>query len=193
MKKWVLAMITVFLVTQIFCVRQSFAQSTDSKIESFTNEVMNKIKNADFENLFNDYYIPEKSENYTDKDIQNDKENIPIALKELLQNKLGLPENFTIVDNISERFVNVGISAGPAQALSGPFVSCDYKVKFAKFGDGYITVAVHISGEKILIKFIQADLPESNPASLKIAQDFAKFMTNIFEEQQKKDSLSASK
>jgi len=176
----------LFLVTQTFLAQRSFAQQEDSKLESFSYEAMNKIKNADFENLFSDFYLPKE---YTEKDIQNDKEAITAGLKELVQNEIGPLESFINIDSVSEQLIAIDISTGSPQTTGNlPSTNFFYKATFAKLGDGYILIRVYKEDKKLFIKNISMGLPVSNPKSIEIAQEFGRFMMNIAAEQQKRNT-----
>ena len=160
-------------------------------IKSFNDTMMGKLKNGDFENLFNDFYIPK---DYNKKDIQNDKETIIAGLRELIQNELGLPDKFSGVNAVTEKLITINLATGTHQTVvSLPSRNFFYKVTFSKFGDGYIEVGVSDDGEKSVIKNINIGLPSSDPNSMHIAQYFGKFMMGIAMEQQKRNSSPAAK
>ena len=109
MKKIGLIISVLFFAIQFFAVQHSFAQTADSSLESFSDQTMTKLKNADFISLSNDFYFPRE---YTEKDIQNDKEGVITPLKEFVQNRIGMPENFSRVNSITEQFQMVGLGTG---------------------------------------------------------------------------------
>ena len=188
MKRIGLITLAFFLVTQIFLTNQSFAQQKDSKLELFSNQTMDKIKNDDFENLFSDFYLPKE---YTEKDTQNDKEAVTVGLKELIQNEMGLLENFSSIDSVTEKLITLNIATGSPETTGNlPSTNLFYKAMFTKFGDGYVAIGIYKEGEKLFIKNITFGLPASSPKSIEIAQDFGRFMMNIATEQQKRNTSS---
>jgi len=177
MKRIELIILLVFLVMQFFVVQQSFAQPTDSSLESFSDQAMNKLKNADFVSLSNDFYFPKE---YTEKDIQNDKEGVITILKEFVQGNIGMPENFLRISSIAEQFRVIDFGTGTLETAknltSSPLF---YKAQFSKFGNGYVTVEVHQEDGKFFIKTIAIALPVSNPKSAEIERNYVKFMRNM--------------
>lgn len=184
MKKIGLIIMVLSLVIQVFPMKNSFAQSADSRLESFSSQTMDKIKNADFESLFNDFYLPK---GYTEDDTQKDKEAIIAGLRELIQNKTGVLEEFSSVGAVAEKLIMINISTGSPQTTGNlPSTDLFYKVMFKEFGYGYITIGCYKEGDKLFIKNIIVGLPVSNPYSMGIAQDFGRFMMNMAVEQQKR-------
>lgn len=188
--KTFLSILLVFLIAPI-CFSETILlqdeQPSSITLESFVDSVVNKLKNADFESLFNDFYIPK---DYNNKDIQNDKEAITSGLRELIQNTLGLPDNYSRMDNIIEQLITVKLGTGTHETtVSLPSQSLFYKITFSKFGDGYINIVIYKDGRKFRVTNIIVGLPVSNPKSLQITQDFVRFMMGIAVQQRRRDLL----
>ena len=191
MKRLYLVAIVFFLFIQPFFVKQLLAQLADPKLEAFSAQALDKIKNADFDSLFNDFYIPKEN---TAKDTDNDKEAIVSGLKELILNQLGTFEDFSSISSIAEKVYTLNMITGSPQTTGKiPSTNLFYKVTFAKFGNGYIAIGVYSGREKLLIKDITIELPISNPKSEEIVKTFEMFMMNIAAEQQKNDTVSIPK
>ncbi|MFA5338823.1 MAG: fibronectin type III domain-containing protein [Candidatus Omnitrophota bacterium] len=158
-------------------------QPVDLKLEAFSAQAMNKIKNADFNNLFNDLYIPKEN---TAKDTENDKEAIVSGLRELIQNKLGMPKDFSNINSVAENALTISMATGSPQTTGKiPSTNLFYKVTFPKFGHGYIAIGVYSGSDKLYIKDITIELPISNPKSGEIVKTFEIFMMDIAAKQQK--------
>lgn len=153
--------------------------------DDFANQAMLKIKNVDFDKLFDEYVLPK---NYTAQNIQSDKEAITKAFKELIQNKIGSLESFAKIESTSEQIVTMDIATGSQETTGNlPSTNVFYKANFSKLGNGYVLIGIYQEGEKLFIKNITIGLPKANPNSVKIVQDLYKFMTDLATEQQKRD------
>ncbi|MDD5583682.1 MAG: hypothetical protein PHV55_01315 [Candidatus Omnitrophica bacterium] len=167
------------------------SQISDASEESFADKVIGKLKSADFESLFKDFYIPK---NYDARAIQDDKEAITAGLSELIQNKLGALENYSRVSVVTEQLMTLDLSTGTPE-IAARLVSRNffYKVVFSKFGAAYINVGISDDNGKTVVKNIIVGLPISDSKSKGVALDFLKFMSDIAEKQQKRDPAPVQK
>lgn len=167
------------------------SQVSDASEESFADKVMGKLKSADFESLFKDFYIPK---DYDARAIQSDKEAITAGLSELIQNKLGALENYSRVSSVTEQLMTLDLATGTPE-IAASLVSRNffYKVVFGKFGAAYINVGISNDNGMTVVKNITVGLPVSDPKSEGVALDFLKFMSSIAEKQQKRDSAPVQK
>jgi hypothetical protein len=178
---------SLLLLIATFCF-PAIVQAQTLSTDEFANQVMSKIKNADFDSLFNDYVLPK---DYTAQNIQSDKEAITACFKELTQNEIGSLESFSKIDSVSEEIVSMDLATGSRQTTGNlPAINIFYQTTFSKLGSAYILIGIYKEGEKLFIKNISIGLPKANTNSVKIVQNMYQFMSNIANKQQKNDSTT---
>lgn len=169
--------ILLLILLLISLSNYSYGIIEEKKLNSSIEQIINLIIKSDFEKLFDKFYLPP---NYSNKEIQNDKEAITKGLRFLIKDQLGSFSNYEAIDKVYEKGFLLNLSTGTKEILKNlSEKKFWFRVKYNDFGNGFLFFAIHIEKKIILIKKIGALLPISNDKTLEIKKNFKQFMRQI--------------
>lgn len=178
MQKKIISLIVITLLTLL--ISSTFAQSNDSQITQISDDLLNCLKNNDFEAASNLFHYPS---NYTPQELKKEHEVIIKTLK-YFNTEFGNISN-TRVDKTHKSFESVHIGSGdlPYWKKHPQAITLIYETVFSKEKEGYIAVCICKITDKYEIRSVGYGLSTNKENTKKRMADIINGFLQLMEVQ----------